>query len=154
MGGGNEDWCGRTGALSLMSRPGHRPSPSTPPVASGSPASAAPLCPPRRARSLARSAAAALALWALRDRGLRAAALLLIAGILLLRDIQTGWHWLGLLYVFPLALLLTTGGALVAATRSGEGGAGAALHFAARRLREDHRARPAVRVGTPRRVHR
>jgi len=42
-------------------------------------------------------------------------ALLLIAGILLLRDIQTGWHWLGLLYVFPLALLLTTGGALVAA---------------------------------------
>lgn len=42
-------------------------------------------------------------------------ALLLLAAILLLSGIATGWRWAGLLYAFPVLLLLTCGCALVAA---------------------------------------
>lgn len=42
-------------------------------------------------------------------------ALLLLVVILGMSGIWTGWHWLGLLYVFPIVLLLTAAGAMVAA---------------------------------------
>ncbi|MCP4872155.1 MAG: ABC transporter permease [Proteobacteria bacterium] len=45
-----------------------------------------------------------------------AVGLVLLAIILAMAGIWTGWHWLGLLYVFPIALLLTCGGAIVAAS--------------------------------------
>ena len=43
-----------------------------------------------------------------------AVALLLLAIILVSSGIFTGWRWLGLIYVFPILVLLTVGGALVA----------------------------------------
>jgi len=42
-------------------------------------------------------------------------ALLLLGIILGVSGIWTGWRWLGLLYVFPITLILTAGGAMVAA---------------------------------------
>jgi lipopolysaccharide transport system permease protein len=41
-------------------------------------------------------------------------ALVLLGAILLSTGINTGWRWLGLLYVFPVLILLTVAGALVA----------------------------------------